>query len=149
MTELTKPTPALTHQSSTNGFLTEMLKSKLANPVSSPELDLLATTNEVLGDVGLTTADSGGGGWFFGQDPILPSPLRFGAMAAIGLAAKSVAAAALWRARTGEVQDIHVDVRKALRRFCGFFDGKWETMNGRAPAMGGFADNPFLDLPLF
>ena len=44
MTKLTKPTPALTHQSSTNGFLTEMLKSKLANSVSSPEFDLLAAT---------------------------------------------------------------------------------------------------------
>src|SRR4051812_47608763 len=70
-------------------------------------------------------------------------------MAAIGLAAKSVAAGALWRARTGEGQDIHVDVRKALRRFCGFFDMKWETINGRAPAMGAFAGNPFLQFPMF
>jgi hypothetical protein len=132
-----------------NGRLTAALESKLKNPVSSPEFDLLANTNDVLGDVGLTAADSGGRLSFYGRDPIISSPHRFGAMAAIGLAAKSVAAAALWRARTGEGQDIHVDVRKALRRFCGFFDGKWETMNGRAPAMGGFADNPFLELPLF
>src|SRR3984893_3400086 len=163
MTTLDLPTPAKTlskrnaavakpangQKNSMNGSLTETLKSKLASPVSSPEFDFIASTNEVLSDVGLTTADSGGRLSFYGQDPIIPSTLRFGAMAAIGLAAKSVAAAALWRARTGEGQDIQVDVRKALRRFCGFFEGKWETINGRAPAMGGFADNPFLELPLF
>src|SRR5262249_35301221 len=98
---------------------------------------------------GLTPADSGGRLSFYGADPIIPSPLRFGAMAAIGLAAKSVAAAAVWRTRTGEGQDIHVDVRKALRRFAGFFEGKWETINGRGPTMGAFADNPFFAIPFF
>src|ERR1700676_3510170 len=127
-----------------NGRLTAALESKLKNPVSSPEFDLLANTNDVLGDVGLTAADSGGRLSFYGRDPIISSPHRFGAMAAIGLAAKSVAAAALWRTRTGEGQDIHVDVRKALRRFCGFFDGKWETVNGRPPSPGGYAVSPFL-----
>jgi crotonobetainyl-CoA:carnitine CoA-transferase CaiB-like acyl-CoA transferase len=128
--------------------LTEDLESTLRYPARSSEFDLLANTNDVLSGIGLTVADSGGRLSFYGQDPIISSPHRFGAMAAIGLAAKSVAAAALWRARTGEGQDIHVDVRKALRRFCGFFEGKWETMNGRAPAMGGFAGNPFLELPI-
>jgi hypothetical protein len=118
--------------------LTEALESTLKMPAVSSEFDLGANTNAVLSDVGLTAADCGGRLSFYGQDPIISSPHRFGAMAAIGLAAKSVAAAALWRARTGEGQDIHIDVRKALRRFCGFFEGKWETMNGRAPAMGGF-----------
>jgi crotonobetainyl-CoA:carnitine CoA-transferase CaiB-like acyl-CoA transferase len=149
MATLTAPRSARHHASSTNESLTETLKSKLANPVSSPEFDLLAATNEVLSDVGLKTSDSGGRLSFYGQDPILPSPHRFGAMAAVGLAAKAVAAAALWRARSGEGQDIHVDVRKALRRFCGFFEGKWETVNGRGPSPRGFADNPFLHTPMF
>ncbi|HWC00175.1 MAG TPA: hypothetical protein VG672_25880, partial [Bryobacteraceae bacterium] len=70
-------------------------------------------------------------------------------MAAVGLAAKATALAALWKTRTGEGQDIHVDVRKALRRFCCFFEGKWETINGRGPAMGADQDNPFFELPLF
>jgi crotonobetainyl-CoA:carnitine CoA-transferase CaiB-like acyl-CoA transferase len=129
--------------------LTENLESAVKCPASSSEFDLLGHTNDVLSEIGLTAADSGGRLSFYGQDPIISSPHRFGAMAAIGLAAKSVAAAAIWRARTGEGQDIHVDVRKALRRFCGFFEGKWETINGRGPAMRGFADNPFLELPLF
>jgi crotonobetainyl-CoA:carnitine CoA-transferase CaiB-like acyl-CoA transferase len=128
--------------------LTEDLESTRNYPASSSEFDLMANTNDVLSDIGMTVADSGGRLSFYGQDPIISSPHRFGAMAAISLAAKSVAAAALWRARTGEAQDIHIDVRKSLRRFCGFFEGKWETVNGRPPAMGGFAGNPFLELPI-
>jgi len=119
--------------------LTERLRSKLGNPQLSPEFDLHAGTDEVLKGVGLTTADSGGKLTFYGRDPILQSRLRFGTMAAIGLAAKSIAVAALWRQATGEGQDISVDVRKALRRFCGFMDGEWETINGRPPAPGGYA----------
>jgi crotonobetainyl-CoA:carnitine CoA-transferase CaiB-like acyl-CoA transferase len=70
-------------------------------------------------------------------------------MAAIGLAAKAVAVAAVWRSRAGEGQDIHLDVRKALQRFAGFFERKWELINGRPPAMGADALNPFLEIPLF
>jgi crotonobetainyl-CoA:carnitine CoA-transferase CaiB-like acyl-CoA transferase len=137
-----------TQTSSISDGLTESLKSKLSNPASSPDFDLHAETNEVLKDVGLTTEESGGKLSFYGQDPIIPSPHRFGAMAAVGMAAKTVALAALWRARTGEGQDIHVDVRKALRRFYGFFEGKWETINGRGPVMVD-RDNPFWEIPLF
>jgi len=128
--------------------LTERLQSKLTNPVSTPDFDLHGTVNEVLKDVGLTAADSGGKLSFYGQDPIIASPHRFGTMAAVGLAARSVALAALWKDRTGEGQDIHVDVRKALRRFYGFFEGKWETINGRGPTMVD-RNNPFWEIPLF
>jgi crotonobetainyl-CoA:carnitine CoA-transferase CaiB-like acyl-CoA transferase len=133
----------------TTETLTETLQTRLSNPVSVSDFDLHGSVNEVLKDVGLTAADSGGRLTFYGQDPIVPSSFRFGAMAAVGLAAKNIALTALWRAQTGEGQDIHVDVRKALRRFCGFFEGKWETINGRGPAMGADRDNPFFDLPLF
>ena len=119
--------------------LTETLEAKLVNPETSPKFDLRKAVNDVLGDVGLTVADGGGKLTFYGQDPIIASPFRFGSMAAIGLAAKSVAIAALWKHRTGEGQDVSVDVRKALRRFCGFFDGKWETINGRPPSAWDFA----------
>ena len=128
--------------------LTNRLQSKLSNRESTPDFDLYGSVNEVLSDIGLTAADSGGKGSFYGQDPILPSPHRFGAMAAVGLAVRSVALAALWKDRTGEGQDIHVDVRKALRRFYGFFEGKWETINGRGPVMVD-RNNPFWELPPF
>lgn len=147
MTTLTTPTVRIS-KSSGSESLTETLQARLAARFQSPEFDLHAATNRVLGDVALTTDDSGGRLSFYGADPIIPSPLRFGSMAAIGLAAKSVAAAALWRARTGEGQDIHVDVRKSLRRFAGFFEGKWETINGRGPTQGAIADDSFV-FPLF
>jgi len=136
-------------ESSTSDRLTQTLKSKLSSPATSSDFDLHQGVNQVLDDVGMTAADSGGRLTFYGKDPIIPSPIRFGTMAAISLAAKSVAVAALWKSRTGEGQDISVDVRKALRRFCGFFEGKWETINGRPPAKGADADNPFFKLPLF
>ena len=125
--------------------LTATLKEKLSNPVSSLDFDLHAATDEVLKDVGLKTADAGGKLSFYGSDPILPSPIRFGSMAAIGLAARSVALSSLWKQTTGEGQDIAIDVRKALRRFAGFFEGKWETINGRGPSPGGYAFSPFLN----
>jgi hypothetical protein len=131
-----------TQPSSISDGLTESLKSKLNAPASSPEFDLKAATDDVLKDVGLTTADSGGKLSFYGSDPILPSSIRFGTAAAIGLAARSVALSALWKQTTGEGQDISVDVRKALRRFAGFFEGKWETINGRGPSPGGYAFSP-------
>src|SRR4051812_31466690 len=95
--------------------LTETLEEKLSHPATSADFDLHAATNEVLQDIGLTIADAGGKLTFYGQDPILPSPIRFGTLAAVGLAARSVAVAALWRQTTGAAQDISVDVRKALR----------------------------------
>jgi crotonobetainyl-CoA:carnitine CoA-transferase CaiB-like acyl-CoA transferase len=128
--------------------LTDSLQLKLRNPESSSEFDFHGAVDQVLADIGLTAKDSGGKLTFYGQDPIVPSSFKFGAMAAVGLAARSVALAALWKSRTGEGQDIHVDVRKALRRFCGFFEGKWETLNGRSPLLLP-RDNPFFELPLF
>src|SRR6266481_4788050 len=128
--------------------LTDMLQAKLRNPATSPEFDFHSAVDQLLADVGLTAKDSGGKLTFYGQDPIVPSSFKFGAMAAVGLAARSIALAALWKSQTGEGQDIHVDVRKALQRFCGFFEGKWETINGRSPLLLP-RDNPFFELPLF
>jgi crotonobetainyl-CoA:carnitine CoA-transferase CaiB-like acyl-CoA transferase len=130
-------------------LLTGMLQSKLSNPESSSNFDLHGALDDVLKDVGMSAADSGGKLTFYGRDPIIPSPHRFGAMSAIGLAAKAVAVAAVWRDRTGEGQDIAVDVRKALRRFCGFFELKWETINGRPPSVLEDPLNPFLNPDLF
>src|SRR5438094_8537525 len=100
--------------------LTEALEEKLSHPATSPDFDLHAATSEVLKDIGLTTADAGGKLTFYGSDPILPSPIRFGTLAAVGLAARSVALAALWRQATGQAQDISVDVRKEMTTLAGF-----------------------------
>src|SRR5258708_14488918 len=112
-----------------------MLQTKLRIPATSPEFDFHSGVDQPLADVGLTAKDSGGKLTFYGQDPIVPSSFKFGAMAAVGLAARSIALSALWKWQTGEGQDIHVDVRKALQRFFGFFDGKSETITGRSPLL--------------
>jgi crotonobetainyl-CoA:carnitine CoA-transferase CaiB-like acyl-CoA transferase len=129
--------------------LTETIADRLNNPATSSEFDFHEGVNQVLADVGMSAADSGGQLSFYGQDPIVPSRIRFATMAGIGLAAKTIAAAAVWRDRTGQGQDVHVDIRKAFRRFGGFFEGIWETVNGRSPAMGFFDKNPFFEFPLF
>ena len=101
-------------------LLTEKILSKLAHPETSSNIDLHGAVDDVLKDVGLSSADSGGEITFYGRDPIITSPFRFGSMAAIASAAKAVAVAALWRDRTGEGQDIAVDVRKAITGFSAF-----------------------------
>ena len=71
--------------------------------------------------------------------------------AAVALAAKGVAASALWRARGGRDQNIAIDVRKAFQRFSGFLDpgGRWERINGRPPALKWNKYNPFTAVPFF
>src|SRR6476620_2017707 len=127
--------------------LTETLTSNLNNPVSSSEFELNDLLVRVLSGVGLSAAESGGKITFYGKDPIVPSCLRFGSMAAVTLAAKAVASAGIWKFRSGEGQDIHVDVRKALRRFAAFFELKWELINGRPPSFASDPLNPFLHYP--
>lgn len=129
--------------------LTQQLEESLSHPATSSDFDLFRAVNQVLSDVGMTIDDCGGKLSFYGRDPIVPSPIRYGTMAGLGLAARSVALAALWRQATGEGQDISVDLRTALRRFCGFAERKWETINGRAPTRGSFAASPFLNPPWF
>jgi len=41
-------------------LLTETLQSKFGSPERSSDIDLHAATNQVLKDVGMSTADSGG-----------------------------------------------------------------------------------------
>jgi crotonobetainyl-CoA:carnitine CoA-transferase CaiB-like acyl-CoA transferase len=100
------------------------------NPSNSSTIDLPAHVESLLQSLGATTSDSGDRVTYYGYDPITPDRLPYGTMCAIALAAKAIMIAKIWRERTGEGQDIHVDVRKALRRLTLFFDGKWELVNG-------------------
>src|SRR5579885_1451146 len=50
---------------------------------------------------------------FAGADPVFPLPLRIGEAGAAAIAATGVAAAELWRQRTGRGQCVHVDVDAA------------------------------------
>ncbi|MDQ1648342.1 MAG: hypothetical protein QOG60_399 [Frankiaceae bacterium] len=101
--------------------------------------DVDAAFAELLAPVGLDPGDAGGTVAFTGADPVVPSTLRLGAAAGMALAAKSVAVGALWRDRTGQTQDIAVDLRNAPHRLCPFYDRRWEFLNGYAP---GAPSNP-------
>ena len=74
--------------SSTNDVMTKTFRSKLNNPVSSPEFGLYAGLDGGSKRRRTDSADSGGKITFYGKDPIVPSCVRFGTMSAIGLAAK-------------------------------------------------------------
>ena len=105
--------------------------------------DIHNQLEKVLEGVGLSASDCGGKVSFEGEDPIIPSPLRLGSAAAIGLTAKSVAMAKLWQARGGKGQDISVDLRKAPHRLCPFYDQKWEKLNGYSPGFPSDPENPY------
>ena len=110
-----------------------LAKAIIANydsPSKSNTIDLPGHVESLLQSLGATTSDSGGRVTYYGSDPITPDRLPYGAMCAIALAVKAIMIAKIWKERTGEGQDIHVDVRKALRRLTPFFDGKWELVNG-------------------
>jgi crotonobetainyl-CoA:carnitine CoA-transferase CaiB-like acyl-CoA transferase len=70
-------------------------------------------TDNILRDAGMTIEDSGGKVTFAGKEPVRKTVIKAGATAGCVLAANAVADAAIWRERTGESQDIHVDLRKA------------------------------------
>src|ERR1700735_1555125 len=100
------------------------------NPSKSNTIDIPAQVESLLQSLGATTSDSGGKVTYYGSDPIKPDRLPYGSACAIALAVKAILIAKIWRERTGEGQDIPVDVRKALRRFSPFLEGKWELVNG-------------------
>lgn len=81
-------------------------------PVNNHE-DLKKVTDNILRDTGLTIKDSGGKVTFAGKEPVRKTVMKAGAAPAAILAANAVAEAAIWKERTGEGQDIHVDLRKA------------------------------------
>lgn len=115
--------------------IAERIRTNLAAPIfDDSTIEPLAELKDVLSGVGLRVEGSGGSIEFVGADPILTSPWPLATMAGVSLMAKSVAIADLWRTRTGESQDLSVDLRQAPHRLCPFYDQKWELLNGYPPA---------------
>jgi crotonobetainyl-CoA:carnitine CoA-transferase CaiB-like acyl-CoA transferase len=54
-----------------------------------------------------------------GRDPVLAARFPIGQAAATALAAAASVAALLWRDRTGQEQDVRVDVRRAAASLVG------------------------------
>jgi crotonobetainyl-CoA:carnitine CoA-transferase CaiB-like acyl-CoA transferase len=108
--------------------------------------DPLAALDDLLADIGLSSADTGGGVSFAGQDPILPAAHRLGACIGIPIMASAVAAAAFCRHRGGPGQDLELDLRQAIH---GITPGAfWRpTLNGERAPHPLVLDNPFLLTP--
>jgi len=118
-------------QNNINIDLEKLIENNLDKRLTVDDFNLHAETEYILNTVGASLNDFGGKLTFYGKDPIIPSVLRYGAQSAVTLAAKAVQIADIWRLKTGEKQDIHIDLRKALRRFASFFEGTLETVNGK------------------
>ena len=124
--------------------LAEQITANYDNPLRG-SIDVPAQVESLLQSLGATCSDSGGKVTYYGADPITPDRLPYGSISAISLAAKAILVAKIWKERTGEGQDIHVDVRKSLRRLTPFLDGKWELVNGfpgRTDPYSPFSDGP-------
>jgi crotonobetainyl-CoA:carnitine CoA-transferase CaiB-like acyl-CoA transferase len=119
-----------------------IIKANENRVTDNSSFDIYRELENVLQEVGLSAKDSGGNITFYGEDPIVPSTLRLASAAAIALVAKSVAVSKIWRIRGGKGQDIHMDLRKAIRRLSPFYDKKWQKLNGYAPSKANDPYNP-------
>jgi hypothetical protein len=65
--------------------------------------------------LGLTVDDVGGSVDIFGFDPIFPSAVRLGEAFSLAAMAAAVGTAAIWRERTGNSQNLSIDIRQAAQ----------------------------------
>ena len=96
--------------------------------------DINAQLGTYLDAIGLDPRDGGGEIVFTGSDPILHSHIRLGACLAIPAAACGVGAAAIWKDRTGEGQNVSIDLREAVWNINPFYKF-WVTGAVQAGAM--------------
>ena len=82
-------------------------------PIVNNHDDLTKVVDLILSEAGLDRKDHGGSLTFAGMDPIRPTHIKVGCVSAAVSAANAIASAILWKKRTGQGQDIHVDLRKA------------------------------------
>ncbi len=76
--------------------------------------DINAQFAEFMRGIGGTPADGGGTVEFVGSDPMVRSHFRIGAAMALPAMGAGVGAAAIWRERTGQGQDLKVDLRESI-----------------------------------
>ena len=76
--------------------------------------DIERTFAGFMKDIGGGVADAGGKVTFTGRDPIIRSHFRIGAAMAIPAMGAGLGAAAIWRERTGQAQDLTVDLRESV-----------------------------------
>ncbi len=112
--------------------------------------DLLKVVDNMLSEVGVERKDLKGKVTFAGLDPIRPTVLKVGAAGAAVIAANAIVTALIHQEKTGEGQDIHVDLRKAFVN-----QSKWQdvlldcvTVNGvsRLAGVKSFGESADLHL---
>jgi hypothetical protein len=130
--------------------LSQRVRTALASPICDDRtIDPLVELASVLKGVGLDLGSADGTITFSGRDPIVSSPLPLATMAAVGLMAKAVSVAELWRFRGGAGQDLSLDLGMALRRLCPFIDRKWELLNGYPPGNPTDPTTPFMPTQMY
>jgi hypothetical protein len=80
----------------------------------SADFDIQQAFAKFMGDLGGAPSDGGGDVAFVGSDPLLRSHFRIATSMAIPAAAAATGAAAIWQERTGEGQDVSIDLREAI-----------------------------------
>lgn len=117
----------------------------LAHPMQSDNiLDPVRELTKVIESVGLHLNSGGGSVSFTGKDPIISSPLPLATMAGVSLMAKAIAVADIWRMRTGQSQNLSINLGQVLHRLCPFYDRKWELLNGCPPGTPEDLKKPFM-----
>src|ERR1700753_478259 len=101
--------------------------------------DLLNVVDGLLQEAGLDRKDMDGQITFAGMDPIRPTHIKVGCASAALSGANAIASAIIWKQRSGEGQDIHIDLRKAYA-----IQSPWQDIlanctliNGTSQMMGG------------
>ena len=105
---------ALSGKAAGAAALASVLPPQARAQVSAAPFDIQAQFAEFMRGIGGTPADAGGKVVFTGEDPILRSHFRIGSAMALPAMGAGVGAAAIWRERTGESQDLAVDLRESV-----------------------------------
>jgi len=81
---------------------------------STVDFNINAAFADFMQGIGGSAADGGGTVEFSGQDPIVRSHFRIASCMAIPAMGAGVSAASIWKDRTGQGQDVSVDLREAM-----------------------------------
>jgi hypothetical protein len=86
-----------------------------ASAATQPQpFDITRSFAAFMKDIGGSIGDAGGKVVFTGADPIIRSHFRVGSAMAIPAMGAALGAAAIWRDRTGQTQDLTVDLRESI-----------------------------------
>ena len=89
-------------------------RPSIAQTARSDDFSIDTAFADFMRNMGGTPHDGGGSVTFTGHDPIVRSRFRTGACMAIPAMGAGVGAAAIWQERTGQSQDLNVDLRQAV-----------------------------------